>query len=262
MKSAGDMKQSFSIPRIIIKRDGRHEPFDSERITYAIFRALRAVGKPCREKAAALGTDVVTMLEDGQGSMHPTVEEVQDIVEKVLFMHQEFDAARACILYRHQHRTIRDAKEMFSNIDLVDSYLNLEDWRVKESANSSYSLQGLNQHISTLVNAQYWLGRIYPPEISEAHKSEILHIHDLGFLSVYCVGSGCSASGLEQRTDASRMVFSAKKNSGLYRDDFMRCRTGFFRVQAKLPRQQRNRSLFFCISQTIAPMACQCVMKC
>jgi ribonucleoside-triphosphate reductase (formate) len=182
------MKQSFSIPRVIIKRDGRHEPFDRERITYAVFRALRAVGKPQRERAAEFSADVVSTLESLCPGTYPTVEEVQDIVEKVLFRHREFDAAKAYILYRHQHRNIRDAKEMFSNIDLVDRYLHLEDWRVKESANSSYSLQGLNQHISTLVSAQYWLNRIYPPEISDAHKSGVMHIHDLGFLSVYCVG--------------------------------------------------------------------------
>ncbi len=182
------MKHSFTTPQVIIKRDGRSEPFDHERITYAVFRALRAVGKPDRQKAEMYSSAVVAKIRQGGSDKPPTVEEVQDMVENVLFLHQEFAAVKAYILYRHQHRNIRDAREMFSNIDLVDSYLHLEDWRVKESANSSYSLQGLNQHISTLVSAQYWLNRIYPPEISDAHKSGVMHIHDLGFLSVYCVG--------------------------------------------------------------------------
>lgn len=172
----------------IIKRDGTRAPFDAEKITYAIFRALRAVGRPDRDKAARLTGDVLSRLHEFSSGGEPSVEGVQDMVEKAFFSSGEFDAAKAYIIYRHQHRTLRDAKEIFSNLDLVDSYLNLEDWRVRESANSSWSLQGLNQHISTIVSAQYWLNRVYPPEISEAHTSGLMHIHDLGFLSVYCVG--------------------------------------------------------------------------
>ena len=70
----------------------------------------------------------------------------------------------------------------------MDDYLSQDDWRVKESANSAYSLQGLNQHISTMITSQYWLGRLYSEEVADAHKSGAMHIHDLGFLSVYCVG--------------------------------------------------------------------------
>ncbi|MCE1274052.1 MAG: ribonucleoside triphosphate reductase, partial [Chlorobiales bacterium] len=172
----------------IIKRDGRRASFDAEKITYAIFRALRAVGRPDRAKAKQLTGDVLSRLHELSGGKSPTVEGLQDLVEKSLFLAGEFDAAKAYIIYRHQHRNLRDAREMFGNVDLVDRYLNLEDWRVKESANSSWSLQGLNQHISTIVSAQYWLDRIYPPEINEAHTSGMMHIHDLGFLSVYCVG--------------------------------------------------------------------------
>ncbi|NTW94966.1 MAG: ribonucleoside triphosphate reductase [Chlorobiaceae bacterium] len=174
--------------REMIKRDGRKEPFDAEKIVYAVFRALRAVGKADRTKAAGIAGDAIRQLESEMGDRIPSVEEMQDTVEKTLFLHREFDAAKAYIIYRHQHQYMRDAREIFTNIDLVDSYLDLEDWRVRESANSSWSLQGLNQHISTIVSAQYWLNRIYPPEISEAHTSGVMHIHDLGFLSVYCVG--------------------------------------------------------------------------
>lgn len=70
----------------------------------------------------------------------------------------------------------------------MDNYLSMDDWRVKESANSAYSLQGLNQHISTAITSQYWLTKLYPENIANAHKQGYLHIHDLGFLSVYCVG--------------------------------------------------------------------------
>jgi len=182
------MEQIDVVFHEIVKRDGCRAPFDAEKITYAIFRALRAVGRPDRAKAKQLTGDVLSRLHELSGGQSPTVEGVQDLVEKSLFSAGEFDAAKAYIIYRHQHRNLRDAREMFGNVDLVDRYLNLEDWRVKESANSSWSLQGLNQHISTIVSAQYWLNRIYPPEINEAHTSGMMHIHDLGFLSVYCVG--------------------------------------------------------------------------
>lgn len=172
----------------IIKRDGRVVRFDQEKITFAIFRALRAVGNPDRQHAATLSSRVVESLRIGAREEFPSVEEIQDAVEKVLFDRQAFDAAKAYIIYRHQHRNMREAKEIFTNIGLVDDYLHLKDWRVKENANLSYSLQGLNHHVSSIVSSQYWLNEIYPQEIAEAHKEGVMHIHDLGSLSVYCVG--------------------------------------------------------------------------
>jgi len=173
--------------KTVVKRDGRHVPFELEKISFAVFKALRATGKPDRQQARLYATEVLKQLEEMPSGQH-TVENIQDIVEKVLFRNQEFDAAKAYIIYRYQHQNIRETKNIFSNIDIIENYLNLHDWRVKESANSTYSLQGLNQHISTIVSSQYWLNQIYPKEIAEAHKSGHFHIHDLGFLSVYCVG--------------------------------------------------------------------------
>jgi len=172
----------------IIKRNGQHVPFDAEKISYAIYKALRAVGAPDREKADLYCRQAIEKLSLAGNETPPAVEEIQDVVEKVLFDSNEYKAAKAFIIYRYQHQNIREAKEIFSNIDLVEDYLNLKDWRVKESANSSYSLQGLNQHVSTIVSSQYWLNHIYPKEIADAHKQGNFHIHDLGFLSVYCVG--------------------------------------------------------------------------
>jgi len=182
------MKKNAAYDQTIIKRDGHHVLFDSEKVAFAIFKALRAVGKPDRQKAVSYCEQVVSMLDFNKSDSAPTVEETQDIVEKVLFNNKEFEAGKAYIIYRYQHQNIRDAKEIFSNIDMVEDYINLDDWRIKESANSSYSLQGLNQHVSTLVSSQYWLNQIYPAEVAEAHKKGRFHIHDLGFLSVYCVG--------------------------------------------------------------------------
>ena len=172
----------------IIKRDGRVVLFDKDKITFAIFKALRAVGRPDRQHAALLSGQVVKVLEEKNCESSPSVEEIQDIVEKVLFENRVFDAARAYIIYRFQHRNMRETRDIFANIDLVDDYLHLRDWRVKENANLSYSLQGLNHHISSLVSSQYWLNEIYPDEIAEAHRNGSIHIHDLGSLSVYCVG--------------------------------------------------------------------------
>ncbi len=166
------------------KRDGRIVPFEAEKITFAIFKALRATGKPDRNLAEKITQNVVSKLTPS----NRTVENIQDLVEFELFNQKQFKAAKAYIIYRKQHEGIRNIKELFSNIDIVDNYINNNDWRIKESANSTYSLQGMNQHISTIISSQYWLNKIYPSEISNAHKQGKLHIHDLGFVSVYCVG--------------------------------------------------------------------------
>ncbi len=168
------------------KRDGRIETFDCSKITFAIFKAFRASGNPDRKRANELTLKVKNYLEKSR--KQPDVEMIQDLVERVLFENNHFDIAKNYILYRHQHAKLRNAKDLFSNLDIVDDYLNMNDWRIKESANSTYSLQGLNQHVATIISSQYWLDRIYPKEIGESHKSGKIHIHDLGFLSVYCVG--------------------------------------------------------------------------
>jgi len=170
--------------KTVQKRDGRVVPFETEKITFAVFKALRAVGEPNRNLAKNVTKNVVTKLK----TTSPNVEEIQDLVEFELFNQKLFKVAKAYIIYRKQHDGIRNVKELFSNIDIVDDYINNNDWRIKESANSSYSLQGMNQHISTLISSQYWLNKIYPSEIGNAHKQGKLHIHDLGFISVYCVG--------------------------------------------------------------------------
>ncbi len=166
------------------KRDGRIVDFDRNKITFAVFKALRSVNEPDRNLAEEISKSVVAQLTDTQAE----VETIQDLVEVELFNRKKFKAAKAFIIYRKQHEELRNVKEMFSNVDMIDDYINNNDWRIKESANSTYSLQGMNQHISTIISAQYWLNKIYPKEIGEAHKKGKLHIHDLGFLSVYCVG--------------------------------------------------------------------------
>ncbi len=170
--------------KTVQKRDGRLVPFDAGKISFAIFKALRATGNPDRYLANKITGKVINKIN----SDVPKVEEIQDLVEFELFEQKLYNAAKAYIIYRKQHENIRNVKELFSNIDIIDDYINNNDWRIKESANSTYSLQGMNQHVSTIISSQYWLNKIYPSEIANAHKQGKLHIHDLGYVSVYCVG--------------------------------------------------------------------------
>ncbi len=172
----------------ITKRNGEIVPFDVRKIEHAIFKAMRAINQPSRKKARELSLEVVEHLKTNKELNTPNVEQVQDAVEKLLFEKENFELVKAYLLYRKQRSASRNTKELFNNIDTMDNYLTMNDWRVKESANSSYSLQGLNQHISTMITSQYWLTKLYPENIAEVHKKGYLHIHDLGFLSVYCVG--------------------------------------------------------------------------
>ncbi|MCD6445582.1 ribonucleoside triphosphate reductase [Candidatus Bathyarchaeota archaeon] len=175
--------------KYVRKRDGRLEPFDQERITNAIWKAAKAVGGRDRELAKKLSDQVVAMLKERFGEDGvPTVEEIQDVVEKVLIENGHARTAKAYILYRKQHQDIRELAALLSSADLVDQYLDIQDWRVRENSNMSYSLQGLNNYLSSTVIAKYWITRIYPPKIADAHFSGDLHIHDLGVLGPYCVG--------------------------------------------------------------------------
>ncbi|MDI6846933.1 MAG: ribonucleoside triphosphate reductase [Candidatus Bathyarchaeia archaeon] len=175
--------------KYVRKRDGRLEPFDQKRITNAIWKAAKAVGGKDRKLSEKLSDQVVAELkkrfgEDGV----PTVEEIQDLVEKTLIENGHARTAKAYILYRKQHQDLRELAALLSSADLVDQYLEVEDWRVRENSNMSYSLQGLNNYLSSTVIAKYWIMRIYPPNIADAHFSGAMHIHDLGVLGPYCVG--------------------------------------------------------------------------
>jgi len=175
--------------KYVRKRDGRLEPFDQERITNAIWKAAKAVGGKDRELAKKLSDQVVAELkkrfgEDGV----PTVEEIQDIVEKVLIENGHARTAKAYILYRKQHQDLRELAALLSSAFFFEQYLEMWDWRVQACSNLRYSLQGLNNYLSSTVVARYWIMRIYPPNIAEAHYSGDVHIHDLGVLGPYCVG--------------------------------------------------------------------------
>jgi len=173
--------------KYIKKRDGRVVEIKRHKITSAIARAGKATGEFGKREAQKLTMKVMLLLNEMQQCPVPEVEQIQDIVEEILLNSPFKRTARAYILYREQHAQIRRIVARAS-ADLVDDYLQKKDWRVSENSNMTYSLQGLNNHIASMISAEYWLNRIYPPEIRRAHKDGELHIHDLNQLSVYCVG--------------------------------------------------------------------------
>lgn len=171
----------------IKKRDGRTDDFDATKITRAIAKAGQATGEFGDKEAMFLTLKTLDRAEAlGLGSALE-VEKVQDIVEHVLLDSPYRATAKAYILYREQRAQMRSITAK-AHVDLMDGYLQRLDWRVRENSNMGFSLQGLNNFISSDVTSEYWLNRIYTPRIREAHKNGDLHLHDLNQLSVYCVG--------------------------------------------------------------------------
>lgn len=171
----------------IKKRDGRKVKFDAQKIRSAIERAGLATGEFAESVADKLTVKAIRRAEKQIKHKVPTVEEIQDVVEDVLLDSKYRKTAIAYIVYRDQHAKIRDIASN-SHIDLMDQYISRADWRVNENSNMDYSLQGLNNYISSEVSKTYWLNKIYSPTIGDLHKSGDMHIHDLNLLSVYCVG--------------------------------------------------------------------------
>ncbi len=171
------------------KRDGSLVPFEIEKVASAIHRALCEVGRDDAALASRLAAQVEQDLSSRFGPLFgpPHVEEVQDAVEEALMAAGLPDAARAYIVYRHQHKQLREIKELVDP-ELVGSYLNGQDWRVRENSNMAFSLQGLNVFLTEKIIGQYWLSKVYPEPIRRAHTEGDFHIHDLGTLGPYCVG--------------------------------------------------------------------------
>jgi len=173
----------------IRKRSGEIVDFNKEKITSAIFKATEAVGKPDQALAQKLSDQVVDILND---KFHArsilAVEEIQDIAEEILIKARQIKAAKAYILYRDQRARLREMKSMIDSDELMEGYLRQTDWRVRENSNMSFSLQGLNNHISSAISSNYWLNKVYTANIRDAHKNGDLHLHDLQLLAAYCAG--------------------------------------------------------------------------
>jgi ribonucleoside-triphosphate reductase len=173
--------------KFIRKRDERLATFDVDKITKAIEKAGMATGEFDHKIAQKLSLRVLSLAQQVIKDVEATVEQIQDIVEDVLLASPYKKTAKSYILYRDQHSKMREIVAT-ANIDLIDQYLGKLDWKVNENSNMSYSLQGLNNYIAAEVSKIYWLNKIYPAEIKEKHINGDFHIHDLGLISVYCVG--------------------------------------------------------------------------
>ncbi|MCD7715803.1 MAG: ribonucleoside triphosphate reductase [Lachnospiraceae bacterium] len=172
------------------KRDGTIAEFHINKISVAITKAFDAEGKqyhPSVIDMLALRTtaDFEDKIHDGFIS----VEDIQDSVEKVLSEAGYADVAKSYILYRKQREKLRNINSTMLNYkDLVDDYLQINDWRVKENSTVTYSVGGLILSNSGAITANYWLSEVYDPEITEAHRSAAIHLHDLSMLTGYCAG--------------------------------------------------------------------------
>ena len=181
-------EQLAHLPSRLRKRDGSVVHFDAGKILSAIQRAGSATGEFGQDEAQLLTAQVIKVLSHlTQGT--PEIERVQDIVEQTLIAANHFGTARAYIVYREQHKRLREDKKTLMDVaSSVNEYLDRADWRVSANANQGYSLGGLILNTSGKVLANYWLNHVYPPEIGEAHRDGHIHIHDLDMLAGYCAG--------------------------------------------------------------------------
>ena len=174
----------------VVKRDGKVADFNISKISAAITKAFEALGKQYHSSVIELialhvSADFEDKIKDGK----VTVEEIQDSVEKVLSESGYADVAKAYILYRRQREKVRNVNSALLNYkELVDSYLKINDWRVKENSTVTYSVGGLILSNSGAITANYWLSEVYDDEIAQAHRSAAIHLHDLSMLTGYCAG--------------------------------------------------------------------------
>ncbi|HHH84818.1 MAG TPA: ribonucleoside triphosphate reductase, partial [Firmicutes bacterium] len=174
----------------IVKRNGEKVPFDRDKIEEAIYKAAKAVGGYNRTLARSLTEKVVTTLEESYTGRTPGVEDIQDIVEKVLIENGHARTAKAYILYRKEQEVLREAEKVLLDVEkTIDGYIGMKDWRVNENSNSGYSFSGLLMHTAGSVIANYTLKKVYTSEIAQAHINGDFHIHDLSMgIAGYCAG--------------------------------------------------------------------------
>ncbi len=174
----------------VLKRDGNTVDFALSKISAAMIKAFDAQNRKYHPSvidmlALQVSADFEPKIKDG----FIAVEDIQDSVERVLSEAGYSDVAKAYILYRKQREKVRNVNSALLNYkDLVDNYLKINDWRVKENSTVTYSVGGLILSNSGAITANYWLSEIYDNEIAEAHRSAALHLHDLSMLTGYCAG--------------------------------------------------------------------------
>ena len=174
----------------VLKRTGKIIDFDLAKINQAITLAFEAQGRDYNPDiidflALKVTADFEPKIKDG----HIAVEDIQDSVEHVLVQAGYSDVAKAYILYRRQHEKLRDINTTLLDYkEIVDNYVNVNDWRVKENSTVTYSVGGLILNNSGAITANYWLSEVYDDEIANAHRNADIHLHDLSMLTGYCAG--------------------------------------------------------------------------
>ena len=174
----------------VVKRDGTIVEFDLNKIKNAVSKAFASLNKNTHPSvidliAIRITSDFEPKIKDDK----ITVEEIQDSAEKVLSESGYADVAKAYILYRKKHEDVRNINQALLNYkDVVDNYLKINDWRVKENSTVTYSVGGLILSNSGAITANYWLSQVYDEEIAQAHRSAAIHLHDLSMLTGYCAG--------------------------------------------------------------------------
>ncbi|MBL3591520.1 MAG: ribonucleoside triphosphate reductase [gamma proteobacterium endosymbiont of Lamellibrachia anaximandri] len=183
-------KAPLFLPIKVEKRDGSQTTFDAAKIRTAVLQAGQATGELDESEAQLLTAQVVKVLaHTGYRHQTPDIERIQDIVEQVLISANHLQTARAYIVYREQHKKLRQDRRTLVDVSTsVNEYLERADWRVSANANQGYSLGGLILNTSGKMLANYWLSHVYPPEVGEAHREGDVHIHDLDMLAGYCAG--------------------------------------------------------------------------
>lgn len=184
------MEQTVNNKYSVKKRDGEIVDFDIQKISAALTKAFNSQNKNSHPSiidllALKVTSDFQSKIKDGI----ITVEDIQDSVEHVLIQSGYADVAKAYILYRKQREKIRNMNAtMLDYKELVNSYVNIADWRVKENSTVTYSVGGLILSNSGAITANYWLSEIYDDEIADAHRNADVHLHDLSMLTGYCAG--------------------------------------------------------------------------
>ena len=171
----------------IKKRNGIIVPFRPDKITTAIARAGEATAEFDEEIAGRLTLRVLNLAQQALPGASLRSSRSRTSSRRCSSPRSSRHTAKAYIIYRDQHARIREIVSR-ADVDLIDQYLERADWQVNENSNMGYSLQGLNNYVSSEISKIYWLNKIYPPPIRLAHTEGDFHIHDLGILSVYCVG--------------------------------------------------------------------------
>lgn len=177
------------IPFKVKKRDGRVVDFDRERIVTGIFKAAESVGGQDRERAEEIADEVVKKLKkDNKGKKAISTDIISNTVCETLKDMGHGKTSVAFSLFVDLRNQVKNIKSLVDADTLVNDYVERLDWQVNENSNMAYSWQGLNNYISSTVQANYWLHSIYPKEISNANINKDFHIHDLGMLATYCCG--------------------------------------------------------------------------